>query len=147
MNQINITNNYYIYGEELGKTSSVRYLYPNLFTPLHTLNIWDGYEFSDGENILFDNMEFSNSIRKHMKGRFDIYTSKQPFEIRESNSYRIITINPKRIFLVSTLHPQEIYIERTYNTINDRFNIIHINDWLEMNNIKFNELTNQIEIR
>ncbi len=147
MNQVNITENYYIYGEALGKTSSVHYLYPNLFTPSHTLNIWNGYEFSDEETVLFDNMEFSDSIKRRMKGKFNAYTNKQPFEIRQSNSHTTRIINPKKLIIISTLHPQELHIERTFNIINDRFNIIHINDWLMINNIKFNELTNCIEIR
>ena len=146
---LDTTNNYYIYGDpNTGKTTSINYLYPNHYNKQYGL-IWDKF-YNLNPNHATVNIElnsidsFVNTIDTDII--FKKMSSVDPFRVK-TNLKKSIKIRPTTIIITSQLSPVELFdtqydyilsksqIENCLNICIESYHIMHINDWLHINNI------------
>ena len=149
-NKNNLTklDNYYIYGG-IGKTSSVRHLYPNAY--YKTNKSWLGYYNLnvDHEIVIYDNVDDIDPFIKIFDGIYNYKSIAGYYPFMVVNNSRNLYIRPKKIIIISNLSPDNLfkslknndeYLEIFYRY----FKINHISTWLDNHNIYFDKTLKKI---
>jgi hypothetical protein len=141
-------DNYYIYGG-IGKTSSVRYLYPNAYYKNN--NSWLGYYNLniDHELVVFDNVDNLETFINIFDGLSNYKTIAGHYPFMVVQNSRNLYIRPKKIIIISNVHPGELFKsvcnnEEFLKMFYRYFKIEHISEWLNNHNIYFDKNLNRI---
>jgi len=153
-------SNYWIYGRsKTGKSSSVEYLFDwnNVFVKLLSNEKWDDY--TDQKIVLIDELNSIKSLDKGLEGLdgFKNKTSYNPFAVRSNYAATTRMVRPESFIICSNYTPSQLMskyntasrepidVEGELDCIYNRFKVIHINDWLRLNQIKYNPRINDFE--
>lgn len=155
-------DNYFIYGEPCtGKSSSVDFLYPNCYRKIKNNDKWDSYcnHKLDHKVVYFDEMDDLDTYDLCMGGlegikeKCDIY----PFNVRQNYGNRQLSIRPTTFIITSNFTPSQIFsqenrygkkmnnIEIKLQAFNRRFKVMHISEWLKMNDLYFCKFDQRIK--
>ncbi len=149
-------DNHYIYGG-IGKTSSIRYLYPNAY--YKNDSNWLGYYNlnPNHEVVIIDNIDNIDSFINIFDGiyKYKHICSFYPFMVNQNG--RNLKIRPKKIIIISEYSPQKLFKQitkygskiedytRFIKIFQQHFNIHHINEWMTLNLIYFDKHFNTIQ--
>jgi len=152
----------YIYGlPGTGKSSSVDFLYPDCYRKLKNNEKWDSYyPLRPGHQVVlldevdsYEDLEIAFGGVAGIKEKCDIYC----FPVRQNYGSRQMMINPGKMIFLSNFTPSQVFsgtnkygrrlqnLEMIVKAFYRRFLVIHISQWLEMNNLIFNKETQRIE--
>lgn len=144
-------NNFIIWGGSgTGKSSSISLLYPECYKKQKGSQYWDAYDRKDPNHGVVWIDEFSKETLKTLCGKPDggfeflkELADRYPVTVDEkyTKGYKI---RPKMIIITMNEHPDTLLpkraVEVNRQALYRKFKILHVSEWLKMNNVK-NTLT------
>lgn len=140
-------NNFIIWGASgTGKSSSISLLYPECYKKQKGTQYWDAYDRKDPNHTVVWIDEFSKETLKTLCGKPDggfeflkELADRYPVTVDEkyTKGYKI---RPKMIVITMNEHPDTLLpkraVEVNRKAMYRKFKILHITDWLRMNNLR-----------
>lgn len=139
--------NYIIWGPSgSGKSSSISLLYPNCYKKQKGTQFWDAYDRTNPDHAIVWIDEMSKETLKTLTGKPD-----GGFEfLKELGDRYAVTIDekytkgykirPKMLIITMNEHPETLLpkraVEVNKQALYRKFNIMHVTEWLRLNNLK-----------
>lgn len=140
-------NNFIIWGPSgSGKSSSISLLYPNCYKKQKGTQYWDAYDRTNPDHSIVWIDEMSRETLKCLTGKPDggfefLKELGDRYAVTVDEKYtKGYKIRPKSIIITMNEHPETLLpkrgVEVNKRALYRKFKILHVMDWLKMNNLK-----------
>ena len=140
-------NNFIIWGPSgSGKSSSISLLYPKCYKKQKGTQYWDAYDRMDPNHAVVWIDEMSKETLKTLTGKPDggfefLKELGDRYAVTVDEKYtKGYKIRPKMVIITMNEHPDTLLpkrgVEVNKQALYRKFKILHVSQWLEMNNLK-----------